>query len=233
MKLLYTWIEIYRNLENIGLNWNNEFKVELAEDKQTINIKKNDDYFNLFSEYTCIENFKVIVGKNGTGKTNILHLLGNGINNYSPDDPNYNDKFFNIYYLSSHRYVIEGNGREIISILINQENLFLNLAYCIEVEYDKFRKKFRYIKEFKQNKKSAFISYNNRLSLFDTPYNYGLSIKRFSFRRNENILSQKCRFIADINSKEETSKEYLKDIFNMKKDIFFLFLYLQLPLILN
>lgn len=40
MKLLYTWVEKYRNLENIGLNWDSEFKVELAEDKEIINIKK-------------------------------------------------------------------------------------------------------------------------------------------------------------------------------------------------
>lgn len=40
MKLIYTWIEKYRNLEKIGLNWDNEFEVEFTEDTQTINIKK-------------------------------------------------------------------------------------------------------------------------------------------------------------------------------------------------
>ncbi|WIM37965.1 hypothetical protein PO903_15070 [Paenibacillus sp. PK4536] len=204
MKLIYTWIEKYRNLEKIGLNWDNEFEVEFTEDTQTINIKKNDDYFNLFSDYSCIENIKVIVGKNGTGKTNIMHLLGNGINNCDLLNPSVSDLFLNIYHYKNNEYIIEGNG--MINLIINH-SIDNHKTYCILAEYEDKEKRFKYKEPFNGYRNEiSFVIYFNRLNSISNIPNKRDNIKRFAFRRTENNLIQKCDFIYNINSSDVQQK---------------------------
>lgn len=82
MKLIYAWIEEFRNIKKQGFTFDNKYIVRLSENHHqqtmelfyTIQISKNEAYFNLM-EYKNIENITAIVGKNGAGKTSWLLAL--------------------------------------------------------------------------------------------------------------------------------------------------------------
>lgn len=82
MKLIYVWIEEFRNIYQQGFCLDRKYNICLEKDicENTrdefyrISISKNTEYFNLM-EYKNIENLTVIVGKNGAGKTSWLLAL--------------------------------------------------------------------------------------------------------------------------------------------------------------
>lgn len=98
MKLIYVWIEEFRNIFRQGFCLDRKFNIYLKEDtcEQTggkfyrVSISENDDCFNLM-EYKNIENLTAIVGKNGAGKTSWLLALSELHTSYE------NSKFLYIY----------------------------------------------------------------------------------------------------------------------------------------
>jgi ABC-type multidrug transport system ATPase subunit len=98
MKLIYVWIEEFRNIFRQGFCLDRKYNIYLKEDtcEQTgdkfyrVSISENDDCFNLM-EYKNIENLTAIVGKNGAGKTSWLLALSELHTSYK------NSKFLYIY----------------------------------------------------------------------------------------------------------------------------------------
>lgn len=71
MELVYLWVKEYNNIEDVGFNFSPRFKCEFDENTNELTIKK-EDYVSIFPKGI---NFTVIVGKNGSGKSNILEYL--------------------------------------------------------------------------------------------------------------------------------------------------------------
>ena len=80
MELLYVWIEDFRNIKKQGFDFSPEFKFEVIQNGEseseinyTLKILRNEKYVNLFE--SNILNVTGIVGKNGSGKSSLLHCL--------------------------------------------------------------------------------------------------------------------------------------------------------------
>lgn len=74
MELHYIWIKKFRNLENKHLNFTGKFSLDVL-DNGSIHLNEHpvkipEDFFGF-----NISNISAIIGKNGTGKSNILELI--------------------------------------------------------------------------------------------------------------------------------------------------------------
>jgi ABC-type multidrug transport system ATPase subunit len=86
MELLFIWIKKYKGLNELGVNFSNEFKFNFNETNNSVEIVKEQTYIpNFFGDN--IINLTGIIGENGTGKTSILgfilEYLSQGIHNNS------------------------------------------------------------------------------------------------------------------------------------------------------
>jgi len=92
MKLVYMWIEDFRGMTNLGLNFYHKFRFEFdGKDKLNFKLINNTNYVDKY--YPTNEYYNILVGKNGSGKSSVLDLLYNGVN----DTKKYN-KFFAIFF---------------------------------------------------------------------------------------------------------------------------------------
>jgi len=73
MELVYLWVEEYKNIKKQGFNFSPRFNCRYDEEKKELSIDENDDYIENFFGKNI--NVTAIVGKNGSGKSNLLELL--------------------------------------------------------------------------------------------------------------------------------------------------------------
>jgi predicted ATPase len=117
MELIYLWIDDYRNIQNMGFNFSTKFNVDfkkqqLETDYPILKITENSSHSKLFEQK--VDNITGIIGKNGSGKTNILDLLGakrydrSSLGNYKTQ------KYFLIYHLEENLFAIEGSNFDYI-----------------------------------------------------------------------------------------------------------------------
>ncbi|OMF75266.1 hypothetical protein BK143_02505 [Paenibacillus peoriae] len=224
MKLIYTWIKRYRNLERLELNWDREFEVKMEDNVQNIFIRRNKNIMKLFPKY--IENITAVVGKNGTGKSNILNLLSQDVKTLYQRkiDLNRSEAFFNLYHIKNNHYAIEGIWESISSILNGIQEEELSTKFCVGVKYDEKSKKFifkRYwYEEFSEEKPA--IAYLRYVSRSDEREEQGVQSAgaykpyRYWVDRRESKLFSKAVLINDINNLNGT----FKHIFFKEKPIY-------------
>ncbi|MEK5488198.1 AAA family ATPase [Lysinibacillus sp. FSL M8-0355] len=152
MELIYIWIDKYRTFNNTGVSLSDKFKVQYDFEKNTIIIKENPYFYNIFPDN--ILNVSAILGKNAAGKSNLLDLIGMklrdrnnlseefeikysrpkekfGVIRYPQDieEERKNSQYFFIYYIGKDSngeslYCFEGNDIEQYGKLIeNKENI--------------------------------------------------------------------------------------------------------------
>ena len=80
---IYMWVKRYKGLENFGITFDNNYEIKYNREKDTLSINKkfestNNDIENFYSIDKTIGNIdsvNLLIGKNGSGKTNILEML--------------------------------------------------------------------------------------------------------------------------------------------------------------
>jgi AAA15 family ATPase/GTPase len=117
MELIYIWVDNYRNIQNMGFNFSPRFNVDFNKQNEqsehpTLLIKENSSYIKLFEEK--VDNITGIIGKNGSGKTNILDLLGAKRYDRSSFGNYETQKYFLIYHLEGNRFAFEGSNFDYI-----------------------------------------------------------------------------------------------------------------------
>lgn len=70
MELVYLWVEKYKNIHKQGFNFSGRFKCDF--DGENLTIDENKEYVHLFPDNI---NVTAIVGKNGSGKSNIFKFI--------------------------------------------------------------------------------------------------------------------------------------------------------------
>jgi len=78
MEIVYFWIEDFKNLKKIGINFGSEyeFAIDKIDDSAIyLNAKKNEKFVGNFYNNERIANISVLVGMNASGKSNLLSVL--------------------------------------------------------------------------------------------------------------------------------------------------------------
>lgn len=113
MKLIYVWIEQFRNLNHIGINLSDEFIVTERYNHETtcleLKICNQPQPVHLFDE--PVTNIRGIVGRNGSGKTNLMDLFGL---RRTERKRNSKENYLLLYHVEGDTFAIEGNAVEVI-----------------------------------------------------------------------------------------------------------------------
>lgn len=76
MKLIYCYIEHFRNIENQDVSLSNEFDCRYRDSKIFIEKREKNPLMDYIYDNGFMSNLRIIVGKTGSGKTNFLQLIG-------------------------------------------------------------------------------------------------------------------------------------------------------------
>ena len=92
--LLYTWIEEYKNIKKQGFNFSPNYTFHFDEEKKSMTIEQNENYLpeNFYGEN--IQNITAIVGKNGSGKSNLLETIINDFISKNENGLTFHSKLF-------------------------------------------------------------------------------------------------------------------------------------------
>lgn len=208
MELIYAWIEKFRNIEQCGFDLSDEFCVLVNHDSieeiknsnisiKTISIEKKRVLPNIYGENIC--SVTAVVGKNSTGKTNVLTCIGDLITSfhYSSFILVYFDREKNKYILECNRIGIRNEGKTI---------------YAMHQEFQPRTKIYEYVNgeillyENIQNLKSRieFITVRNILDTMVRPNanDFYSSIGRFGLSYAECGLYYMFAYLNDYDNEE-------------------------------
>lgn len=76
MKLIYCYIEHFRNIENQDVSLSDEFDCRYRDSKIFIEKREKNPLMDYINDNGFMSNLRIIVGKTGSGKTNFLQLIG-------------------------------------------------------------------------------------------------------------------------------------------------------------
>lgn len=77
MELIYAYIGKYRTFENQKISFSNKFNVSYDDKEKTLSITRNSEYFDVYPGN--IVGVSAILGKNASGKTSLIDLIGKKI----------------------------------------------------------------------------------------------------------------------------------------------------------
>lgn len=152
MELIYLYIKKFGDfIYEQEIQFSNDFEIFLKDQKLIINKKQN-----LFKNYygKNVNNISVLVGKNGSGKTTILDILGMNRQDRlrtSIIKNKVEDEYFLLYYLGT-----DDRGEDLFGIEVTGENILNNIiTNCDNADgyelYDKSKvsigKVYKYVNE--------------------------------------------------------------------------------------
>ncbi len=76
MKLIYCYIEHFRNIENQDVSLTDEFDCRYRDSKIFMEKREKNPLMDYIYDNGFMSNLRIIVGKTGSGKTNFLQLIG-------------------------------------------------------------------------------------------------------------------------------------------------------------
>lgn len=137
MRLIYCYIERFRNIQNQGVLFSNDFRCQYKNTK--LLIEKADA--NLTADYVYgnefMRNIRLLVGKTGSGKTNLLQMIG--MDEWQRMDSAKIDSYFMLYKMDAqNEFFIEVVGNILLEFAEkqNKERGYRNNIASYKIAYD-------------------------------------------------------------------------------------------------
>lgn len=117
IELIYIYVEKFSNfIKQQEFSLSQKFDVNYDKQKGYLLINKKDYIKDFFGEN--IKNISLVIGKNGTGKTTFLDLLGMKRDDRAVSHEKYKDKYFFLYNIKRNIFAIEGYGLDLIKDIV-------------------------------------------------------------------------------------------------------------------
>lgn len=143
MKLIYAYIRSFRNIHNEEVVFSDDFDVAFENGKLFIKKSDHSEIKDFIFGNNHIKDLRLIIGPTGSGKTNILQLVGMDEN--SRHNENTDDAYFLLYHSSTKvdYFVVEMFGMTIpdIAKIVNVGRKRLAGFDCVSFRYDFLRGK--------------------------------------------------------------------------------------------
>lgn len=151
MELIYFWIDGYKNLKNCGICLNSDYKcdnLEYLKGKLNINIENSSNLNNIFDTKF---NITTIVGKNGSGKSNIVNALSYTLREIKLVSSQFNNLHYDKSDLENSKLVLlfsDYNAEK------TQKSLFY-YAKNVKVNFSNKKLRFKDIMKLKENPRTV------------------------------------------------------------------------------
>lgn len=142
MQLLYVWIEEYKNIKEQGFNFSSEFTFEYDKESGVLTIDDNPNYIEGFFGEN-ISNVTAIVGKNGSGKSNLLEII-------CDENSDIIILKINNIYIINHKFELYISDNSKSKIIFSHEIVKYNIIYTSNVFDGIYKKNYR-IRQMKPN----------------------------------------------------------------------------------
>lgn len=108
MILIYAYLQQYRNYRNAAISFDSRFNVSFTDGVLTIAPSSADLSALSYLRADKVDNLHVLVGKTGSGKTNLLQLIGEKYDKRSIEVWNSTDvSYFFLYWLGEDEFFLE------------------------------------------------------------------------------------------------------------------------------
>ena len=203
MELVYLWIEEYKNIKQQEFFLGSKFEIDCFRENNQFKflIKSNDDYIDDFFDSNNKVDIISIVGKNGTGKSNILSIITD-----LRDKKEEIKTYFELYYDEyENRFLFRTNNNTINVLYTFDEKLFScygivtrNIYFFSDILnittfQDKLTKNISFWKKF-NNEYMTRLEYD-----FDFTIDEILNKVNLDIKTNEVILIKKSKFVPGIS----------------------------------
>lgn len=105
MKLIYAFIEHFRNIKNQEFRFSDGFLCSFREGNLMIVPTEPDTVKNAVFGNSVLKDLSLIVGETGAGKTNLLQLIG--MDEYGRGDLKKNDAYLLLFSVDAHKFIVE------------------------------------------------------------------------------------------------------------------------------
>ena len=120
---IYMYVKDYKGLKDFEITFDNNYEIKYNRDKDTLSINKKcesvnnniENFYSIDKTKGNIDSVNLLIGKNGSGKTNILEVLNS---NLILDIENMNNNIIILYKssINDEDFIIEGNGNRFLEI---------------------------------------------------------------------------------------------------------------------
>ena len=169
MKLIYCYINKYRNIEKQEVYFSDKWRVTYRDGQLYIAEREEDNLKNYLVDNGFLEDLSVIVGKTGSGKTNLLQLIGE--DSYSKRIKEEASYFLLYKKPGTNEFLIEIKDVPIKNLQAKSQNYHLE-RMCADFEYDFSSNQFITVKDrgFLAETDTYIVNVFDRYSFSQCPY---------------------------------------------------------------
>ncbi|WP_059106081.1 AAA family ATPase [Shouchella shacheensis] len=207
MKVIYLWIDKFRNIEKQGFSFGADFEVEykITSEERKLSIRRSENKLCLFGDKVI--DITAIIGENGSGKSNLLDLLGFRMT-ARLNHAHRTAEYFVLYHMGDNQFVIEGNNFEKMGLFDVSQRVASYYSIVATLGDDDSLTFVRFLQEKQENQHAAYINFRHKFNQYWSNRSFQLEeepnhfFQRYAFNQMNSGIYSKYRFIRDSLSQK-------------------------------